>query len=158
MKFVGEQVIDGIVEFLNNNQDQLETIVQEKHEQQSVVFGYVFSDNLKILHQDEREFVLFLLLVIILAAEKTNGEFSPIDVKDFEVAEEQNWTKLEASGAKSFRDRLDPFFEHTKQEDLLAFIEDALSDSEDGLASKEGREVVFVFLKSVVDCLEKLAD
>ena len=130
MKFVGEQVIDEIVTLLDNNQDQLETIVQEKHEQQSVAFGYIFSDNLKILHQEEREFVLFLLLVIILSAEKINGKFNPIDVKEFEVAEEQNWTMLEASGAKSFRDRLDPFFEGTKQEDLLAFIEDALSDSE----------------------------
>jgi hypothetical protein len=156
MQFVSESLIDEVVAFMDQNQDQLESMVAQFHEQQPVIFGYIFSENLTILHQEEREFVLFLLLIIINAAKKVNGEFPAIDVKDFEVAEEQNWSLLEGTGAKSFRDRLDVFFDQTEQEDLLAFIEDALSDSEDGLASKEGREVVFVFLKSVVDCLEKL--
>ena len=156
MQFVSESLIDEVVAFMDQNQDQLESMVEQFHEQQPVIFGYIFSENLTILHQEEREFVLFLLLIIINAAKKANGEFPAIDVKDFEVAEEQNWSLLEGTGAKSFRDRLDVFFDQTEQEDLLAFIEDALSDSEDGLASKEGREVVFVFLKSVVDCLEKL--
>jgi hypothetical protein len=153
MNFVSEKVIDGVIGYLDNNQPQLESMVQQLHEKQPVVFGYIFSENLTILHQEEREFVLFLLLIIINASEKVNGEFPLIEVKDFEVAEEQNWSLLEGTGAKSFRDRLDVFFEQTDQEDLLAFVEDALSDSEDGLASKEGREVVFVFLKSVIDCL-----
>lgn len=84
-----------------------------------------------------------------------NGIFETVEVEIFEDAEEKNWELLEAgTSAQSFRERLDVFFEKTSQEDLLAFVEDALSDSEDGLTTKEGREVVFVFLKSVIDCLE----
>ena len=154
MKFVSEAVIDEVIGYLDNNQPQLESIVEGLHEQQPAIFGYIFSENLTILHQDEREFVLFLLLIVILASEKVNGKFTAIEVKEFDAAEEKNWTLLESTGAKTFREKLDAFFEQTSQEDLLAFIEDALSDSEDGLASKEGREVVFVFLKSVIDCLE----
>ncbi len=154
MQFVSEAIIDDVVVFMDKNQDQLESLVEQLHEEQPVIFGYIFSENLTILHQEEREFVLFLLLIIISASKKVNGEFSTIDINDFEVAEEQNWSLLEETSAKSFRDRLDVFFDQTEQEDLLAFIEDTLSDSEDGLASKEGREVVFVFLKSVIDCLE----
>ncbi len=156
MKFVSENIIDEVVEHLEQNQNQLESIVEKLHEEQPAFFGYIFSDNLKILHQEEREFVLFLLITIMLASEKVNGDFPAIDVKEFEQAEEKNWTLLEGSGAKSFRDRLDVFFDNTPQEDLLAFVEDTLSDSEDGLATKEGREVVFVFLKSVVDCLHSI--
>ena len=48
-------------------------------------------------------------------------------------AEEANWTKLEEATGRTFRERLDVFFENTPQEDLLAFIEDSLTleDSDD---------------------------
>lgn len=154
MKFIGEDIIDEIADLLNDSSSELDNTVTSLHERQSVLFGYIFSENLKVLHQEEREFVLFLLIIIILSAEKVNGELKPVSVENFENAEEKNWEILEKTGAKPFRERLDAFFENTPQEDLLAFIEDALSDSEDGLATKEGREVVFVFLKSVIDCFQ----
>lgn len=155
MKFVSEDIIDEVVESINDEEDSLEAFVTSLQERQPVLFGYVFSENLEILHQEERELVLFLLLTIFLASEKVNGIFETVEVEVFEDAEEKNWELLErGTSAQSFRERLDVFFEKTSQEDLLAFVEDALSDSEDGLTTKEGREVVFVFLKSVIDCLE----
>ena len=71
-------------------------------------------------------------------------------------AEENNYEILEASTAKKFRDRLDLFFENTSQEDLLAFAEEAVLESEedpDSLVSKEGREPIFIALKTIVDVL-----
>ena len=35
----------------------------------------------------------------------------------------------------------------------LAFVEDALSDDEEELITKEGRESIFVTMKSIIDCL-----
>ena len=55
--------------------------------------------------------------------------------------------------AKRFRDRMDIFFENYSQEDLLAFVEDNLVEDEDSLVTKEGREPMFVALKSVIDIL-----
>jgi len=63
---------------------------------------------------------------------------------------------MEANVGKKFRERLDEFFEETKQEDLLAFIEDALLDDEESPVSKEGREPMFVTLKAVIDTIDKL--
>ena len=39
------------------------------------------------------------------------------------------------------------------QEDLLAFVEDNLVEDEDSVVTKEGREPMFVALKSVIDVL-----
>jgi hypothetical protein len=71
-------------------------------------------------------------------------------------AEEKNFEILENSTAKNFRDRLNPFFEGTAQEDLVAFAEDAVlefdSDPEYVL-TKDGREPIFVALKTLIDVL-----
>lgn len=70
-------------------------------------------------------------------------------------AEEKNWELMNEVTAKRFRDRLDRFFEQYPQEDLLAFIEDALADDEDGesIVSPESREPIFIALKSMIDGL-----
>ena len=77
MKFVKETVINEIAELLNDSSDGLEKRVTDLHEHQSVLFGYIFSENLKVLLQEEREFVLFLLVIIILASEMENGPLQP---------------------------------------------------------------------------------
>ncbi|MFT5382917.1 MAG: hypothetical protein ACI81W_000313, partial [Saprospiraceae bacterium] len=68
------------------------------------------------------------------------------------------WEKLSENQSKGFRDKLDVFFENTSQEDLLAFVEDALvQDEEDDMISPEGREYVFITLKTIIDCLDQAA-
>ena len=65
---------------------------------------------------------------------------------------------LENNTAKKFRDRLDPFFENTQQEDLVAFAEDAVTedlDDPESLVTKEGREPIFVALATMIDVLTK---
>lgn len=153
MKFVSEVIIDEISESLNQKEGDYENIVTTLQEEQAPLFGYIFSENLSVLTQEEREFLLYLLIVILKSAEKVSGTNQPVPKKELEDAEEFNWAILDNKAPGAFRDRLDTFFENYDQEDLLAFVEDALMDSEDGLVTKEGREVVFVFLKSVIDCL-----
>ncbi|HMN89044.1 MAG TPA: hypothetical protein PKE68_03425 [Saprospiraceae bacterium] len=51
-------------------------------------------------------------------------------------------------------DRLNVFFDQYLQEDLLAFIEEALADDDDDpIVTKEAREGMFVVLKTLTDCL-----
>ena len=54
--------------------------------------------------------------------------------------------------AKKFRERLDVFFQDYFQEDLLAFVEDSLSEEEEEMVTKIGREPMFVALKTIIDC------
>jgi hypothetical protein len=71
-------------------------------------------------------------------------------------AEEKNYEILESSTAKKFRDRLDPFFEGYEQEELLAFAEEAVLEDEDdpdSVVTKEGREPIFITMKTLIDVL-----
>jgi hypothetical protein len=83
-------------------------------------------------------------------------EMSP---EELEEIEEGNWTQLNDAVGKNFRQKLDGFFEDYPQEDLLAFVEDSLviskegEESDDFEISKEGREPIFVALKTIIDCL-----
>ena len=62
--------------------------------------------------------------------------------EEIEEIEEQNWTLLNETKAKGFREKLDAFFEDYPQEDLLAFVEDALVEDEDDFLTKEGKELI----------------
>jgi broad specificity phosphatase PhoE len=96
------------------------------------------------------------------AWDTVHGRQPAVLLEALSEAEEKNWELLEASPAKRFRERLDVLFAHSAQEDLLAFLEDMLAEPEDDedadtepSLSREGREPMFVLLKSVVDCLGK---
>ena len=61
---------------------------------------------------------------------------------------------LETVKSNNSRDRMTVFFDDSDQEDLLAFVEDALvEDDEDSVVTKEGREPIFVALKTVIDII-----
>jgi hypothetical protein len=92
------------------------------------------------------------------SVEKVHGKLPPLSKNALEAAEEANWESLESVTAKRFRDRMTPFFEGYDQEDLLAFVEDSLTEDEEdteNVVTKEGREPMFVALKSVIDALTK---
>ncbi len=83
----------------------------------------------------------------------TNPVLAKIPLKTIETAEDKNWEMLKDASGKHFRERLDVFFDAYPQEDLLAFAEDALVHDEEEMVSSEGREYVFIALKTIIDCL-----
>lgn len=158
MNFVSEDVIDAII-------DQLEDMSDEQYEQQMekfaaaqpVLVAYLFDDeNFHLLNEDEKGYLQYLSLIAWLANTKVNGLTEPVSEEMIGQAEEKNYEILEASTAKAFRDRLNAFFENTPQEDLIAFAEEAVLEDEgdaDVLVTKEGREPVFIAVKTVIDVL-----
>jgi hypothetical protein len=149
--FISETIIDNIVEELESADFEKE--VADFSKKQPLLISYIFSEDFELLTQDEREYMLYLLLVVFKSIEKTAIKIPPLSKKALEIAEERNWELMETVTAKHFRDRLDVFFKDTKQEDLLAFIEDALVEDEDNIVTKEGREPMFIALKSIIDIL-----
>ena len=107
--------------------------------------------------KDEKGYIQYLSLIAWMANTKVNGTGEPASEEMIGTAEERNYEILEAANAKNFRDRLDAFFEGTDQEDLLAFAEEAVLDDEDSgpdaLVTKEGREPIFIAVKTVIDVL-----
>lgn len=155
MKFVSEDIIDEVIETLETmNDDQYEAKMEDFSAAQPVVLAWLFSDQFDLLTEDEKGFLQYLALIAWLSFEKVNGPMEPISEDELGDAEERNYEILEKSTAKKFRDRLDPFFKNTPQEDLLAFVEEAVMEEEDepdAIVTPAGREPIFVAVKSIID-------
>ncbi len=158
MKFVPESVIDAMVDQLERSPESAEDILLELNDRQPALAPFVLSNNEGSFDEGEEAFLLYLLLIIWKSHEQVNGPQPAIEPEELEAAEESNWELLEQlpASVKKFRERLDVLFEGSPQEDLLAFVEDALLEDEegDGLpVTREGREPIFVLMKTVIDCL-----
>lgn len=156
MQFIDENIIDEIAVELGTSESSRAAAVNALRAEQPVLLAYLFSENFDAFLDREREYLLFLVLVIVESAKAKAQQALPLISEDvLGEAEETNWSTIQTVSAKRFRERLDIFFNNTNQEDLLAFVEDALIDEEDGLLSKEGREPIFIVLKSIIDALNR---
>ena len=156
MKFITESVINRTIENLDKNIENYEQAISSFQNQQPLLFAYLFSDSFRMLSQKEREYQLYLSLVIWMSITTAFSLEKKITKEELAEAEEKNYLLMEETTAKSFREKLDGFFKDYPQEDLLAFVEDALNDQEEELLSKAVREPIFIALKSIIDCLCKI--
>jgi len=151
MAFVSESVIERISERLEPA--DLAMLAEQLQARQPVVMGWLFSPDFEAFTQPEREYLLYLVLVVAEAVAEVRPDGLPEVGPEFlSEREEANWKALAGQSSRVFHERLDAFFEQTEQEDLLAFAEDALADYEDEWVTPEGREGLFVVLKTVIDC------
>lgn len=158
MKFVSETVIDQVIDTLENySDDQYERAMSDFSEAQPVIFSWLFSDQFDLLSEDEKGYLQYLALICWLSIVEVNGDDLPeVSEEQLGTAEEVNYEIMENSTGKTMRDRLTVFFEGTPQEDLLAFAEDAVLEEEDdpeSLVTRDGREPIFLALKTMVDVL-----
>ena len=158
MMYTEDMIDEVLLRYEGHGEEEYAEQLEAFSETQPIIFAYLMSDNFKILTQAEREFQLYLALIVWETIEDNGTEPLPIVEEDAIGAQEEvNWELLSASSAKMFKAKLDVFFDQTKQEDLLAYVEDALIvDAEDrkhSIVTKEGREVIFITLKTIVDLL-----
>lgn len=155
MQFVPEEIIDAVLDELGASQELQAETLERLRDEQPVVLAYLFTEHVNAFLQQEKEYLLYLLLVLWESSKRVNPSLPTATEEALSQAEEANWETLQEGSSKRFRDRLDVFFATTPQEDLLAFVEDSLLDEEDGFVSKEGREPMFVMLKSILDCWDE---
>jgi hypothetical protein len=158
MKPIPSEAIDKAIEQLEQLDDQgYEARVVAFSEAQPVLFAWLQSDSFSLLTEDERGYLEYLSLIIWHSTNQNAPAGAPIDEDTIGEAEEHNYGLMESGAGKPFRDRLDPLFESYAQEDLLAFAEEALLEDEgeadSQLVTPEGREVLFVALKTTIDVL-----
>jgi len=158
MKFVSEQTIEAVIESLDQNIDHYNQAVVQLKEEQPAIYTFLFSDSFTLLSQNERELLLYLVLITWKSIKETVPSIQKLAVENIEEAEEKNYGLLEKVKSKSFRERLDLFFENSPQEDLLALAEDVLTaDEEEKEISTAAQEPIFLAVKSIVDAFEKQA-
>lgn len=150
---VPESTIDTVAEQLASDSEHFTDRIEQFQTEQPVLAAYVFSENTEAFTDAERDLFLFLSLLIYFSAAVHRGSApAPVTEKALAEAEEANYERMEGERGKSFHRRLDVFFATTEEEDLLATVEDALLD-EEGEVTIEGREPLFLSLKSIIDSL-----
>ncbi len=155
MQFIPESIIDQKAIEVGELSD-ISELIQDLKEKQPAILSFLISESFDLLTPKEKDYTLFLSLVVWKASQEVHPDQNQIDPTSIEKAEEANWEKLSDNKTKTFRNKLDIFFENNPQEDLLAFVEDALVHEEDDIVSNEGREYVFIALKTIIDCLDQL--
>lgn len=155
--FIAEQAIDEVTAILSQNEEQYDLAIIELQSKQPILFSYWLSESFKLLTEEEKAYLLYLGLVIWKAIDSEFTETPVLFSEDIEEIEEKNWTLFNESKARKFREKLDTFFDKYPQEDLLAFVEDALVEDEDSFVTKEGKELLFIGLKTTIDALCKIA-
>ena len=147
-------IIDEVTEELSASEKALEHTLDLMNEQQPILLGYLFSESFEAFEEREREFLLFLSSVIWKSIFRVWGSQNQVTELQIENTEERNWTILKLAQGRDFQERLNVFFEEDpEKEDLLSFVEDALLEDDDSPVTAEGREPLFVSLKTVIDCL-----
>ncbi len=159
MKFVSEEIIEQVIVELEES-GITEEMIEDLKIAQPMVFAYLFSDSFDLSTQDEKEYLLYMVMVAWHSIVKVHGSLQQAEEFNIGEAEEVNWMLINNARATTFRDRLTVLFEDSKQEDLLAFAEDMLTDlettEEAEIVTKEGRELLFVAFKSIVDAIGKV--
>lgn len=157
---ITEATIDKVLEKFESQAVDYEEAVREFANQQPALFSYLIGDNEGVFSQDEEDFLLYLALAIYKSVEEEKSADMPVISEDeITEAEEANWTLMESSKDADFNKRLDVFYEKSNEEDLMAFVEDAITgeaENEEGetfTMTPEGREPMFVALKTVIDVL-----
>ena len=151
MKLISENIIDAITEEIGSSEASFKKAVMELRKEQPAVTAYIFSENFDLFTQAEKEYFLFLVLVIFESIKREVKTLEEITADNLGKYEEINWQLLGDVTAKKFKERMDIFFKNYFQEDLLAFVEDSLIEEEEELVTKVGREPMFVALKSIID-------
>jgi len=151
--FIAEEIIDSITETLDNQENSYDIAIGDMQAKQPILFSYLLSESFKLLIKEESEYLLYLALVIWKAVDTKVGAIPLLDSAKIEEIEERNWTLFNETNARRFKEKLDAFFDNYPQEDLLAFVEDALVDDEDSFVTKEGKELLFIGLRTTIDAL-----
>lgn len=151
MKFISEEIIDRVAEEIGGSEEAFKEATIDLSMEQPNIAAYIFSDNFDLFTAAEKQYFLFLVLVVFKSI-KSEVEILPrTSAVDLGKFEEKNWQQINEVTSKQFRDRLNVFFDNTPQEDLLAFVEDSLLEEEEELVTKVGREPMFIALKSIID-------
>lgn len=150
---IQETLIEEVLENLENADFSEEMDKFKSHF--PVIYTYLLNDQLESLTEEEFQLLFFDALVIVRCFEKQGKVPDQLNPEQLEEIESANWNLLQNSKPVNFTEKLDVFFQNSRQEDLLAFIEDSLVEDEDQTVSSAAREIIFIFLKSIVDLLDQ---
>lgn len=157
MNFVSEDLINPVIDLISDNEELFEKHMLEFAEEQPFLLAFLLSEGFDVLDEEEKGMLFYLAMIIYFSVVSgSQGELDMIELEKIQAADEDNWTQVDQKRHKTLKEIADYFFDGYGQEDLLAFVEDALMEDEEYEISNIGRNVIFVSMKSFIDVLSDL--
>ena len=155
--FIDESIIERRLSDLES-EEQGQQWMEDFLQKEPVLAGFLFSEDLKILEEDEKSLFSYLIVALWSSASGDHYQSANVSPTLVEEIEEQNWERY--MGQKgNFRAKLDVFYKSFTQEDLLALLEDLLeSEPEESSLTNEGKDLIFIKTKTMLDVLMLPAD
>lgn len=156
MNFISEDVINPVIDLLSDNDELFEKYMLEFAEEQPFLLAFLLSEGFDVLDDQEKSMLFYLAMIIYFSVVNgTDDELDIIELEKIQATDETNWIKVDQAKYKTMKEIADFFFQDYGQEDLLAFVEDALTEDEEYEISNIGRNVIFVSMKSFIDVLNQ---
>ena len=153
MKVITEDQVDEAALVIGNLNDYEELLVTLS-ETQPALINYLYSESFQSFTAEEQQLFLFVGLVIWKSIDQQYDAIPELSEEDIANTEEKNWNLMDSLSKGDFRTRLTPFFDEYSQEDLLAFVEDSVTPDEDNVVTEEGKEYLFISLKTIIDSFQ----
>ena len=152
---ITEQQIENNIEKVNQfDENNIDPFIEEQED----FLSYIKSEIAPSLLDHELRIFMFCISVIYNSIrEENDNEKLDFDIEDFDANDEINWGQRDKS--TSFEKSKDILFEDYEEEDLLAFIEDLITNDENEDANEDeeisdvGKEIIFLNAKSYIDTL-----
>ncbi len=154
MKFISEDIINPVIDRLSDADDVYEVHMLEFSEEQPFLLSFLLSEGFNVLSDEEKSLLFYLSMIIYFSIKSEYPDCGTVELGTIEKVDEENWTKVDENKFKTMKEIADHFFSGYNQEDLLAFVEDALMEDEEYEISNIGRNVIFVSMKSFIDVFQ----
>jgi len=141
---ITEKEIDLLLEKIESNPDFFQKRIAYFSNKYPGFFHHISKESF-ILSDAEKDYLVGILCFIF---EIINIDFLE-DGSEYAENEDQNWALLDSN--KSLSKVFDIWFQNFSEEDLLAYIEDALAEDEEDFLSKVGREFIAIKSKTLLD-------
>ncbi|WP_235298483.1 hypothetical protein [Portibacter marinus] len=155
MKFISEDTINPVIDEISDQNEVFEEKMLEFSEAQPFLLAFLLSEGFDVLEEQEKSMLFYLSMIIYHSVTREYPEIDTVTLEEIQEVDEKNWTIVDQNKFKTTKQIADFFFDGYPQEDLLAFVEDALMEDEEYELSSIGRNVIFVSLKSFIDVLDQ---
>lgn len=135
-----------------DSSEKVQKVVENLGDEEPKILAFVFGEDFELLKTSEKELLTFIVSVFWSVVADNPSRQDNIKVDYIAKSEENNWRILEEEAKKNIKTCFDIFYENNEQEEMLALVEDLLSSSEEEELSKEGKEIILVKCKTLIDC------
>ena len=131
---------------------------RQMHKHHPFILAYLLAVGGNTLNKAERELLVYMGIVVWQIMLKGNTELPRVSEKDLEKAEESNMRMLDymiGELGSDFIDTTKKLMENYAQPEVFWYVIEALVEDEEGLVRKGNEGMMAIYLKTVIDCLNK---